>query len=449
MATVTSLSARLMLTDVSFSKTLQKSEKEAEKFGKNMSKMAGGVANLTALTSNINGVASSTAGANSAITTFTGSLSTTTSTVTASISAVVGLRSAIRSLKTTMMTNPLTAAFVVAAAAIGVVVALVKAFSGDTEAALQKARQAEEHAKELDKRAAEINTRMRQVRMNTNEKELDSFRQYLQQLVAAGEITQRDANTRLRSLQRVQEAEARVTREREAQARIAQQGKAADDAVANMQEREENAGKTKAQLERDHYRDTLIAGDASYGAVDELMEQYDRTIAKEEEAAAQRQRIADAEKQRADLNRQLAEFEQQANQAWMTDQERKLAKLKELGATEEQLARARKAMEAADAPRREQQRIQKELGERKKQLADLDQQEMAIESARGRGFADAPKALLKGTAEAALAESQRKNPVEQLTDLQKKQLAEIQKQRALAERQVALLEKEKEQVAQF
>jgi len=432
MATVTSLNVRLLLHDVSFTKTLQKSEKEAEKFAKSVHKVSGGLGTLAAAASNISGVASATAGAESAITRFSGAISTSTSTTLAAVNAVVGLRAAFTALSLSMATNPLGVAMIAAATAIGVVLSLMSKANGEMAEAEEYAQRMEELANRWRDAKADIATRERQLGMDAQQKEMDAMRVKLSALFAAGQITTEQYTAQMERYRNILLKEQEIGKAREA------------------------AGKKQGEMQSlDKIADETANMLAGVSAINQEMARLEGLGLNPDQLDIARQILEERERankvvaDRAELNRQISDFEAAANQAWMTDQEKKIAKLKELGATEAQIAAARRSMEKAGEPQKRQKELAEQIAEGRKVMQGLEQQARAIEGARGSGLAANPQAMLKGTAQAALAESARKNPVEQLTDIQKKSLEELKKQKLLQERQLAFLEKEQERVAQF
>ena len=186
-------------------------------------------------------------------------------------------------------------------------------------------------------------------------------------------------------------------------------------------------------------------------------------------AAGQLQAIdqaTDRMRDREQLIRSIADVEREASVAGLSAMEKRLELARQLGATEAEIARIRAAQARIDqasdqdklAKSREQQRQRiRDQAERlresvltpmeqfEKKMADIErlrkvgaiddktanraaaEAEKALrESFAGQGLGEqtSPQALLKGTAEAALAENRIKNPIERLTDIQRKQLKE-------------------------
>lgn len=170
---------------------------------------------------------------------------------------------------------------------------------------------------------------------------------------------------------------------------------------------------------------------------------------------AQQDKVSAAEKE-LEIKKMIADLQQEAAQAGMTEAQKKIADLQAAGATAEQIAAAQKALaqkEAADeksrlmergkqlkdslaTPAEEYKKKMNEIGRLLAQKAIDPITAMRAADAAGKALEDAsmaagagrniasPAALLKGSAEAALAEDRQKTPFEKMTDLQRKQLAE-------------------------
>jgi hypothetical protein len=212
-----------------------------------------------------------------------------------------------------------------------------------------------------------------------------------------------------------------------------------------------------------------------------------------EQVALAAQQLAEIEKQqkaddeRKELADSILEIEKQAAAAGLSDTEKRVQAARALHATEQEIARIRAAgakieanerdkkaaearAKAVDDRKREADAIKKSaegpLETFKRKMADI-QRLSAFKSAnftsadaaaaaaaaekelresfktKG-GDIDSPKALLKGTAEAALAEDRAKNPVEKLTDIQRQALAEAKRARAALEAMNAKSDRELE-----
>ncbi len=166
------------------------------------------------------------------------------------------------------------------------------------------------------------------------------------------------------------------------------------------------------------------------------------------------------EKQK-ELTKELKEIQKDADQAYMTDSQKKLAKIKELaiasGKTGRELAHAISDAQAklavSDAPEKRKKEVDKLIEEKKKLVGDDGPKSLTeqIKDIKEQKFKDieSPKALLKGSAEAALAENRQANPIEKMTQLQRETVAKLEAQRVIAKDQLKALEKEKEFIAQF
>lgn len=163
------------------------------------------------------------------------------------------------------------------------------------------------------------------------------------------------------------------------------------------------------------------------------------------------------------LAEEIAGLEKKAAQVNMTDAQKQLATLRELAEAaglrgtrlEVAMGRARSAMEDVAEAARQKKQLDDAIEAKKRAIGSpqgpksLYDQLMDIENNVSKGFAESPKALLKGSTDAALAENRMKNPIEKLTDLQKQQIAKLEKQIRIEERQLAEMQKEKLSVAQF
>ena len=213
---------------------------------------------------------------------------------------------------------------------------------------------------------------------------------------------------------------------------------------------------------------STAAQSANQKRLDELAE-LGATAEQLAAAAGQLQAIdqaTDRMRDREQLIRSIADVEREASVAGLSAMEKRLELARQLGATEAEIARIRAAQARIDqasdqdklAKSREQQRQRiRDQAERlresvltpmeqfEKKMADIErlrkvgaiddktanraaaEAEKALrESFAGQGLGEqtSPQALLKGTAEAALAENRIKNPIERLTDIQRKQLKE-------------------------
>jgi hypothetical protein len=220
MATITSLAARLLLQDVTFTKTLQKAEKQTEKFAKSVTKVSSGIGNLASITTNINGIASATTGANSAVATLTSSISTSASVMMAATNVAVGLRAAFTAMTAAILMNPLTAALGAVAVAFGVVMALIARSGEQSEEELDRARKAAQEAEELNTRLGGINKRVAQIGMSSDEKEVDDMAKRLRVEVEAGRMRSETAHRWIFLLKHAQAEEKRLAEESQKQIAI-------------------------------------------------------------------------------------------------------------------------------------------------------------------------------------------------------------------------------------
>lgn len=180
------------------------------------------------------------------------------------------------------------------------------------------------------------------------------------------------------------------------------------------------------------------------------------------------EKINQTQADRVELARTIADIENEASLAGLSDMEKRLELARRLGATEEEIARIRAAQAAIDdasrmeEERRKQEQYFKDLESRGKSLTeslrtpfeelqaklqDVERLRLvgaisdqtarrATEAANaefrqslGRSSFEAasPQALLKGSAEASLAANRATNPIENLTKIQREQLAEAKK----------------------
>lgn len=155
------------------------------------------------------------------------------------------------------------------------------------------------------------------------------------------------------------------------------------------------------------------------------------------------------------INEQIADIQKAAAQANMNESQRKLDDLRREGATAVQIGRMRAALAEQERVAAAKKSREDAISAMKKRIGtaeapkSLYEQLMGIKNDVGKGFADSPKALLRGTAEADLAANRQKNPVEKLTELQKTQINRLEKQIVIAERQLRVAEANKDVVVQF
>lgn len=425
--TVTSLNVRLQLQDANFTKGLKKAEVEAGRFSKTFSKVGGGVGALSNLASSVSAVAGETAGATSGLANVANATATMATTMVASTNVVFGLSGAMRTLKALMASNPVGIAIVAAAAAVGLLVSLLNQSNDAMDEAAKKADEAKKRADDYQKKLDDIEKRKGQAGMTGDEKELDDLgRDVLRPLMDAGEMSY-------------------------SQAQGVKQQLAAAQQIEHQKEREKKLEEEIAKIRQDTLEANMTATEKRLVELSRLGASGDQLAAVKSRLAAA-DKVAAAEKARAELNQQLAELEKNANQAWMSDNEKKLAMLEALAKQTGQnfdRAKALQQLEAAAAPTKRKQELADRLNQQKSALSETDKQIAAINSNQGSGQAASPKALLRGTADALLAENRAKNPVELMTDLQKKSLEELKRQRHIQERQLEATQKESETIAQF
>lgn len=198
----------------------------------------------------------------------------------------------------------------------------------------------------------------------------------------------------------------------------------------------------------------------------------------EEKLKAADEKIRSIERQKS-LSEEIARIEKEAAQVGLTEAQKRLALLKEMGATEQQIADARKKLDAIESASKSEETanrvkqlyedIETPLEAYRKKIADIAQlqrigainaqiakramdaadKDLVKEFGGGRSQASSPQALLKGSAEAALAANRDRNPVEKMTELQRQELAEARKTRQGIEAMNALIQKTRDLVAQF
>jgi hypothetical protein len=405
--TVTSLNVRLALHDAGFSRGLLKAEQEAGRFAKTTGKISSGLGNFSQLTSGLASVATAAGSSGSAMAAVAANADVMATTIGATTNVVFGMTAAWRALSASMLSNPIGIVIAGAAAAAATLLSIFR----DTSKAVADTRT------EVEK------------------------------LEASSSPMERSFGAALRAGQERTKAAKEQNRQNEI---AAEQRKKIRGEFDNARQQQLEIVDPVAARSRE-----LILLRMTITESEQLLKIEAETarIKAEKEAAEEKAREAAAA--RESLLKSLADFERSAQQAWMTETEKKLAKLRELRATEAQLAAARENMEAAGEPAKRLEMLKKEIAEKKKLIGETSGPESLtatikrLEESSGTKEAASPKALLKGSAEAALAEDRRKSPVDQLPDLLKKQLEEAKKQKALAEKQLAVMEKEQQRIAQF
>ena len=393
-ATVTSLVAKLELRDVNFGSGLDRAEQHAGRFSKHLNKVSGGVGRVIDLAQSFETVATSAGGAESALAKVGSSLGSTATTVMAATNLVYGLKGAFAALKAMMLTHPIGIAIAAGAAAAGLLLSIFR----DTKSEVRDTRT------DIEKM-----------------------------------LTSTDRATR--------EFAAMIERAKEARKQSAAAAKIDDilnadreKRVSTVQEAKDNVAKLKdPEAAR---RNQLIRDGLNLGEVDQVMELEAEAKRIEEDRMARQKRLQEAEEKRRELAASLAELERNANEAWMTESAKKLAMLeRQAKAAGQQFDRekARKQLEAAEAP----ERMRGQIADAEKRVKELEAKEKKLAADEGkRMIVDSPTFLNKGTAEAELFADRQKNQIEKLTDVQKQQLAETRKAKAIAEKQLAELKRQ-------
>ncbi len=194
-------------------------------------------------------------------------------------------------------------------------------------------------------------------------------------------------------------------------------------------------------------------------------------VARATEQMQQTEAKKKSDEDRKTLAQQIADIEKQAAETGLSETEKRLRAAQKLNADTEQLNRIRAAgakIESADASKKKSDEIAKRveehakeaakiketadgpLGAYKKKLEDIERLRKVgaigadvatrAESAASKEFKDSlssgsnfkidsPQALLKGSAEADLATNRAGTPIEKLTEVQKKQLVEVERSR--------------------
>ncbi len=245
---------------------------------------------------------------------------------------------------------------------------------------------------------------------------------------------------------------------------------------ADLEEKEKKQKELKKQQKDLAAELKKIAGDnfaAGGSDIDKKVSALQQLGAKPSQLAWARQALEmteDANKiaeNRKEIEKQIADIQRDAATIGLSEAEKRVAMLKELGATQEQLAKADSAAKALDQAKREkeiqdlaksidksqpfkafQQRIQdiqKLLAAGKINpvdalaVADAAQKTLIGSFDASSTKYESPNALLKGSAEADLAENRAKNPLEQLTDIQRQNLAEAKQINTALKDEIALI----------
>lgn len=393
-ATVTSLVAKLELRDVNFGSGLDRAEQHASKFSKQINKVSGGVGRIIDLASSLETVATSAGSADSALAKFGAGMGSTAATVAAGTNLVFGLRGAFDALKKSMLTNPIGIVIAGAAAVAGVLLSIFR----DTKSEVRDTRTEVEKMLASPARATREFAAM-----------IERAKEARKESAAAAKI------------------DGILNADREKR-------------VSTVQEAKDNVAKLKdPEAAR---RNQLIRDGLNLGEVDQVMEMEAEAKRIEEDRMARQKRLQEAEEKRRELAASLAELERNANEAWMTESAKKLAMLeRQAKAAGQQFDRekARKQLEAAEAP----ERMRGQIADAEKRVKELEAKEKKLAADEGkRMIVDSPTFLNKGTAEAELFADRQKNQIEKLTDVQKQQLAETRKAKAIAEKQLAELKRQ-------
>lgn len=487
MATITNLNARLMLTDVNFGTGLVRAEQNATKFTKQVTKIGNSVGSISRIAAEAESLNATIGGANTTITAVTGSLGTMSMVLSSGTTLVFGLRQAFLALSGTLAANPIGIAALAISAAVGAFLAITSKMNEGVKSFKERAEEAAKAATELDSKIADRSQKMNATAAATERRQavedarakgasesrlyyLDQQIERLQRLEKASEAAAK-RQAELASAWEMVEERSRAAKETEeqtsrrkfaegikGQSETARFGLMSEFDEGTRLQAEKALRQELADIERAAGEASLTETEKRIRAIQAMADKAAKTnldgsksgIAIDENKLRKQLDAADAAAKAKELEAQLAEFERSANEAWLSDTDKKLKMLEDLARKTGRivdLEKVRRQIEASERPRE----LEKQISGAQKMIQDLEKRQQSIEGMSGSGEASSPKALLKGSVEADLAASRASNPVERLTEIQKKQLAEIQRQRTIAEQQLRAFEQEKENnmIAQF
>lgn len=239
-------------------------------------------------------------------------------------------------------------------------------------------------------------------------------------------------------------------------------------AVKEEKEKQANVTKALRDIDNEWYARNLTDIEKKVLALRKVGANLEQIkIATEQLQEIEAQKKADDNKKK--LAESIADIEKQAAEYGMTETEKRIAAAKALGAQEADILRIKKAgaeIEAREAGKKKADEVAKRveqhtkeaqkmkelvegpLGAYKKRMAEITElrkvgqissdvankaEALAAKELKeglakeGKVTAESPKALLKGSAEAELANDRAKAPIEKLTDIQKQALAEAKR----------------------
>ncbi len=446
MATITNLNVKLSLHDQDFSDGLKKAEQRASHFSKQVGKFSGGVESLNNLAQSASLASDAFGGASGNVGTFIGGLGAVSTSISAVTSVTFGLTAAMRTLTASMAANPIGLVVVGIAAAFAAITYAASKFNEEEE---RIAKINEDNAKALE----EVNEKLRDREKILKETpEQTEKRKIIEPLRDANTTNDFGQNIGIdaaeKRLQRIQRIEAESKRLQGVFSGI-------DDAEKALQEKGLSAVESPDQKETRGFRDSL----RKKGLDSSTIDQYERQLIalqefthKQEELKAKEDKASAERKQ---LEESLAEFERAANEAYLSDTDKKIKKLQELGANEKQIAKARADIAKAKEPEERRVQLEKDIADKQRLIGEekkpesLINQISAIENVKPSAEPAAPRAILKGSAEAALLENRTKTPIEKQTELQKQTLAQLKQQLKVQQDQLAELKKQKEEIVAF
>lgn len=354
----------------------------------------------------------------------------------------------------------------VLAAAIAAVVAitygLIKAFewftgkdpTADRIANMEAFAKATEDArKKVDDMAAALQKSVDQHGMSDQAKQTATFVEALNELLVVAAANGQDIsdglNEQLAAYMALQEIKAKQNADDEKREELLKREKTLQSELSSIVDEILDAGTSDLDQRLEKLKKMGATGSQLDWAQQAL------TMADETNRAAENRRT---------IEQDITNLQKEASQAGMTDAEKRLDNLKRLGATAAQIAAAEGAqavIAAAEAKKKQaelgkamkeatlspMEQYQKKMAEIQKLLAGgnidpitamraADAAQKNLESGLAtKGIADvkSPQALLKGSAEAQLAENRGRDPIETLNETQKKALEEAKKIRAALE----------------
>lgn len=300
---------------------------------------------------------------------------------------------------------------------------------------------ARENAQRLQE---QLSQQVRQFGWSEQKKQLAD---YIAELKKNGDITADEREARIADFQQQQQT-LEVLKKMSAEAKRRQE---AAKTLADMQAEIDQMGMSEAEKRLDDLRRSGTMNEQELNQARQLLYIQERKAKWMDE---QKRKAEEA----ADLQRKAAEAAEQAAEKAAKAEADRLEKTRRW---KEELARQGQALKDSVATPLEEYR--KRMAEIGRLLAlgaanpvdamrAADAAGQTLEDALGgvaSAVAESPKALLKGTAEAALAENRAKNPIERLTDVQKKQLEEARKAKAALDTINATLKAGKDFIANF